>query len=80
MWEEKHIRETAGLAGCLTLPKDLWKGSFRVVELEDIFVSERAKLARRRYVRSWVVGFIGAIISGVVVTYIVRLIDAALTR
>ena len=60
---------------------DEWKKLRGITqELEDMFVSERAKLARRRYVRSWVVGFIGAIISGVVVTYIVRLIDTVLTK
>ena len=44
-------------------------------ELEDMFVSDRAKLARRRYARSWLAGIVAAIVSGVAVSYIVRLID-----
>ena len=46
-------------------------------DLEDMFVSDRAKLARRRYLRSWVVGIAFAIATGVAANYIVRLIDFA---
>ena len=47
-------------------------------ELEEMFVSDRAKLARRRYVRSWIVGIAVAVATGVAANYIVRLIDIAL--
>lgn len=60
---------------------DEWK-KLRVItqELEEMLVSDRAKLARRKYARSWILGFIATTISGVVVTYLVRFIDALLAR
>ena len=58
---------------------DEWKKLRGITQdLEDMFVSERAKLARRKYARSWVAGILCAILSGVAVSYIVRLIDAAI--
>lgn len=60
---------------------DEWK-KLRVItqELEEMLVSDRAKLARRKYARSWILGFIATTLSGVVVTYLVRFIDALLAR
>ena len=45
-------------------------------DLEDMLVSDPAKLAERRYWRSIAAGLVVAIISGIAVTYIVRFIDA----
>ena len=60
---------------------DEWKKLIAVTQaLEDMFVSDRAKLARRRYARSWILGIVGAILSGIVATYAVRLIDMLLSR
>ena len=60
---------------------DEWK-KLRIItqELEEMLVSDRAKLARRKYARSWILGFIATTLSGVVVTYLVRFIDALLAR
>jgi len=65
---------------------DQWSAAFNewkklrgiTQELEDMFVSDRAKLARRRYFRSWIVGIAVAVVTGVAANYIVRLIDIAL--
>ncbi len=60
---------------------DEWKKLRGITQdLEDMFVSDRAKLARRRYARSWIAGVVAAIVSGVAVSYIVRLIDFILCR
>lgn len=47
-------------------------------DLEDMFVSDRARLARRRYLRSWIVGAVFAVATGVVANYLVRLLDVVL--
>lgn len=49
-------------------------------DLEAMLISDRAKLARRRYTRSIIAASIFAIITGVAATYIVRLIDAIISR
>lgn len=60
---------------------DEWKKLRDITqELECMLVSDRAKLARRRYARSWVAGIVAAILSGVAVSYIVRLIDFIVGR
>ena len=60
---------------------DEWKKLRGITQsLEDMLVSDRAKLARRKYARSWIFGFIATTASGVAVTYIVRLIDHLFTR
>jgi len=55
---------------------DEWKKLRGITQdLEDMFVSDRAKLARRRYIRSWIAGAVLAVATGVGTNYIVRLID-----
>ena len=55
-----------------------WMACGNTQELAEMFVSDRAKLARRRYVRSWIVGIVVTVATGVAANYIVRLIDIAL--
>ena len=57
---------------------DEWKKLRGITQdLEDMFVSDRARLARRRYIRSWVVGIAFAVATGVAANYVVRLLDLA---